>query len=161
MNQDNRVQSERHGLAMVLDGERSLLKRFLDLLDQEETLLIAGDTDALMPLAKEKGEVYRLLQRHHDSRGLLLGRLGMNNTDADLRQACAAMPDALARWDEILQLAEQARTRNELNGKLIIQRMHTNQAALSVLLTAANKPQLYDAAGTARPAGGGRMLGSA
>ncbi|MCK9258122.1 MAG: flagellar protein FlgN, partial [Azoarcus sp.] len=34
-------------------------------------------------------------------------------------------------------------------------------AALSVLLSAANHPQLYDADGQSRPSGGGRILGSA
>ncbi|MFN3985960.1 MAG: flagella synthesis protein FlgN [Rhodocyclaceae bacterium] len=154
-------QAEKHRFAIVVDGERALMARFLGLLDQEEALLIAGDTDALLPLAKEKSEVYQLLQRHYDSRALLLGRLGLTNSGDAIRELCADMPDTLVRWNEVLELAAQAKTRNELNGKLIVERMHDNQAALSVLLTAADQPQLYDAEGSARPTGGGRMLGSA
>lgn len=155
------VQHERHRFAMLLDGERALLQRFIGVLEQEEKLLISGDTDALFQLTQEKSEVYHLLQRQHQERGQILARLRLPNNNDSIQRLCTGMPDTLERWSQILELAEQARQRNELNGKLITERMHHNQAALSVLLNAANKPQLYDAAGSARPTGGGRILGSA
>jgi len=159
------TQADLHKIAILIDGERALMRRFVDLLEQEEALLIAGETDALLALVREKSEVYQLLQRQHDARALLLGRLlgrlRLDNSDASVRALCAAMPDTLLRWDEVLALAEAARDRNALNGKLIIERMHNNQAALSVLLSASDQPQLYGADGSTRPTGGGRHLGSA
>jgi flagellar biosynthesis protein FlgN len=101
------------------------------------------------------------LQRLHDERSLLLGRLGHVASDTGVRAVCAQLPRVLARWDELLELARQARDRNAINGGLIIERMAHNQAALSVLLAAADRPQLYDADGRARPTGTGRILGSA
>ncbi len=71
------------------------------------------------------------------------------------------LPRVLARWDEVIALARAARERNALNGKLITERMAHNQAALSLLLSAADQPPLYDAEGNTRAIGGGRMLGSA
>ena len=73
----------------------------------------------------------------------------------------ATLPRVLARWDEVLELARSARAPNEINGKLILERMAHNQAALSVLLAAADQAPLYDADGHTRTVGGGRILGSA
>lgn len=148
-------------IALLIEAEAIQLREFIDHLGREEALLIKGDTDGLLTLTAAKTERYRQLQRLHDDRALLLGRLGMPNGDASIRKVCAELPRVLARWDEVIELAREARARNELNGKLINERMHNNQAALSVLLSAANHPQLYDADGQARPTGGGRILGSA
>ncbi len=150
-----------HRLALLIEGEIALLHRFIGVLEREEALLIAGDTDTLLALTREKNEVYQLLQRQHDNRALLLGRAGRPNKDASIRELCAALPATLAGWGKVLELAADARARNELNGKLISERMQHNQAALTVLLTAAEKPQLYDAEGVARPTSRGRHLGSA
>lgn len=78
-----------------------------------------------------------------------------------IRDWLAGLPRVLARWDEVIGLARAARERNALNGKLITERMAHNQAALSLLLSAADQPPLYDAEGNTRAIGGGRMLGSA
>ncbi|PKO58012.1 MAG: flagellar protein FlgN [Betaproteobacteria bacterium HGW-Betaproteobacteria-13] len=148
-------------IALLIEAEAIQLREFLDHLQREEALLVSGDTEGLLALTTTKTERYRQLQRLHDDRALLLGRLGLPNKDASIRQVCAQLPRVLARWDEVIELAREARTRNELNGKLINERMQHNQAALSVLLSAANHPQLYDADGQSRPSGGGRILGSA
>lgn len=148
-------------LALLIEAEAIQLREFIALLEGEEALLVAGDTDGLLTLTKDKTDRYRQLQRLHDDKALLLGRLGRNNADAAIRELCAGLPRVLARWDEVLELARNAKERNALNGKLINERMQHNQAALSILLSAANHPQLYDAAGQTRPTGGGRILGSA
>jgi len=148
-------------IALLIEAEAIQLRVFLDHLQREEALLVKGDTEGLLALTTAKTERYRQLQRLHDDRALLLGRLGLPNKDESIRKVCAQLPRVLARWDEVIELARQARTRNELNGKLINERMQHNQAALSVLLSAANHPQLYDADGQSRPSGGGRILGSA
>ncbi len=87
--------------------------------------------------------------------------MGHSVSDASIRSICTGLPRVLARWDEVLELARSARARNEINGKLITERMAHNQAALSLLLSAADQPPLYDAEGNTRAIGGGRMLGSA
>ena len=148
-------------LAQLMESEAALLRSFIDLLDREEALLIAGETDALLALSRDKTELYHLLQRQHDTRTRMLGQAGKESSAASLRALCAGFPAAQAALDKVLELAAQAHARNELNGKLIIERMQHNQAALSVLLSAADQPQLYDAEGVSRPAGRGRHLGSA
>lgn len=155
------TQADLHRIAILIDGERALMRRIVGILEQEEALLIAGETDALLALVREKTEVYQLLQRQHDNRALLLARLGLHNDDKSVRHLCDAMPDTLARWGEVIELARQAQERNRINGQLITERMHHNQSALSVLLSAADQPQLYGSDGSTRPTGGGRHLGSA
>lgn len=157
--------SELQRIALLLEAESSQLKKFLDLLEREETILISGNTDALLPITQEKDERYRQLQQLHDDRSMLASRYsrgnGNGNGNAMMRSLFAGMPKALARWDEVLSLAVRAQERNHVNGQLITRHMQHNQAALSVLLAAADHPQLYDAGGHSRPSGGGRMLGSA
>jgi flagella synthesis protein FlgN len=148
-------------LAFLIEAEASQIKEFLDLLEREETLLVSGDAEGLLPLTEEKNERYRQLQRLHDDRAMLLARYGFANDNAALRAIYAKSPKLLARWDEALASAAQARERNAINGRLIAERMRRNQGALSVLLSAADQPPLYDAGGHSRPAGGGRILGSA
>ncbi len=153
--------ADQQRLALLIEAEAIQLQAFLVLLEREESLLIEGDSDSLLTLTQKKNDCYRQLQRLHADRALLLGRLGHIPGDSSVRALCAALPRVLARWDEVLELARSARARNEINGKLILERMAHNQAALSVLLAAADKPQLYDADGHTRAVGGGRILGSA
>ena len=147
-------------LTLLVD-EVAQLRAFVDLLSREESLLLDGQTDALLVAADEKTQRYRDLQRLGDERVRLLARLGKPATDAAIRGVCAAHPDALANWDRVLELAREAQAHNARNGMLINERMQHNQAALTTLLSAADQPQLYDAAGQSRPTGSGRRLGSA
>lgn len=153
--------ADQQRLALLVEAEVIQLKEFLSILEREEAMLIAGDSDNLLALSQEKSDRYRQLQRLHGERTLLLGRLGRQSSDSTMRELCAGLPRVLARWDELLGLAGTARARNELNGKLILERMAHNQAALSTLLAATDHPQLYDAEGQAHPTRGGRILGSA
>ncbi|MCK0510884.1 flagella synthesis protein FlgN [Aromatoleum buckelii] len=154
-------QPELQRLAALIDSEAALLRAFLVLLEREETLLIAGEADALLTLTQEKSHHYQQLQRVHNDRALLLGRLRRPNDEASIRELCGSLPGTLACWEEIRKLAYSAQHRNQINGKLIVERMQHNQFALSVLLTAAGQPQLYNAMGMTRPRSSGRHLGSA
>ncbi|MDX5445575.1 MAG: flagellar protein FlgN [Zoogloeaceae bacterium] len=144
-----------------VENELSTLERFEVLLRREQTLLVAGDTEALIAMTPQKTELHQQLQRQHDQLVQLLGHEHVA-LDADaVRGFCADLPDTRARWERILELGAEVRALNELNGKLILERMQSNQAALSALLSAAGQPALYDAEGAARPTGRGRHLGSA
>lgn len=148
-------------LARFIEQEAGLLQQFLTALGEEQQLLVDGRTDALLTLASTKTELYRGLQRIHDDRAILLARLGLQNTEPVIRGLLEKAPQALARWDAVLDLARQAQAQNAINGRLITERMQSNQAALAVLLSAADRPQLYGADGRARASSGGRHLGSA
>lgn len=143
-------------LQRVIEDEVSLLTDFIALLEQEESLLVEGQTDALLALSNQKTQVYRRLQFLHDDRSRIVARSRQGGFQALL----AAIPDGTARWDTLLDLAAEAQRRNGVNGQLIAERMKHNQAALSVLLAAADQPQLYGPDGQSRPTARGRPLGS-
>ncbi|THF64451.1 flagellar protein FlgN [Pseudothauera rhizosphaerae] len=141
--------------------EATQLRAFVDLLQREEALLLAGDTDALLSLTQEKTSLYHTQQRLHEARVQLLKRLGQDDPAQAIHALCQDLPDTRRQWDEVLRLAAEARERNTLNGRLIVERLQHNQGALDILLKAANRPQLYDADGNPRASGSGRLLGSA
>jgi flagellar biosynthesis protein FlgN len=143
-------------LQRVIEDEASLLKDFIVLLEQEEGLLVEGHTDALLTLADQKTQVYRRLQFLHDERSRITARFRQGS----LQSVLASAPAAAARWEEVLSLAAEAQRHNAVNGQLIAERMKHNQAALSVLLAAADQPQLYGPDGQSRPTARGRPLGS-
>lgn len=143
-------------LTRVIEDEAVLLTDFVALLEREEGLLVEGHTDALLALAEQKTQVYRRLQFLHDERSRVASRFRQGG----LQGALAAAPAAAARWNEVLSLAAEAQRRNGTNGQLIAERMKHNQAALSVLLAAADQPQLYGPDGQSRPTARGRPLGS-
>jgi len=148
-------------LLSLLADEAAQLRSFVALLEQEEKLLVSGQTDALMTLATLKTEQYRKLQRFNDDRLRLLAQIGLPANDDSVRKLCGNEASAAAPWDAVLDLAREARTRNTRNGKLITELMQHNQAALTTLLSAADQPALYGSDGQSRPVGGGRKLGSA
>jgi len=148
-------------LLSLLTDEAAQLRSFVGVLVNEEALLLEGQTDALMALAKQKTELYRKLQRINDDRLRLLAQIGLPASDASIRTLLGPDAKSIKPWDIVLDLARDAQVRNERNGKLITERMQHNQAALSTLLSAADQPQLYGADGQSRPTGGGRKLGSA
>ena len=152
---------DRSRIALLIEAEVAQLREFIALLQREEALLVSGDTDGLLAITHEKTERFRQLQALNDDRARLMVRCGHKTSDTSMRALFAQLPGVLARWNELLTLAGQAHTANALNGQLIAERMQHNQGAISVLLSAANHPQLYDAGGHSRPSGGGRILGSA
>ena len=145
----------------LADLEVTLMRDFVGLLVREEALLVAGDADALLPLAEEKTALYRKLQRISDQRALLLGAQGVTVTPEGLRKVYAQSPSLSQRWEEVLELAREAERRNTLNGKLINEKLQSNQAALNILMSATNRQQFYGSDGLSRASGLGRILGSA
>lgn len=148
-------------LARLIQEERTGLQGFIALLRREEALLIATQIDALASLAEEKTALYRSLQRLSDERVVMFARLGAAVNDANIRVVLADLPDALGAWQEVVSLAAEARERNRVNGQLITERLQNNQQALSVLLAAAEHPQIYGPDGQSRPTSSGRLFGSA
>ncbi len=147
-------------LARLVRDEHLQLAGFVELLKQEEALLVENSIDPLLTLASEKTERYRGLQRLSDERVVLFARMGIPVSGNAIRATLSPDPEALALWNEVVDLAREAHRRNALNGRLIAERLQNNQQALTTLLMAAEQPQIYGPDGQARPTGGSRHLGS-
>ncbi len=150
-------------LASFLDRELRTLESFLVLLRQERALLETASIEPLGALAEEKTRLTVELARLADARDAELTRGGFGNGKDGMSAWCQSTAGAVGRnnWQRLLELAAEARTLNELNGKLIATRLQHNQGALAVLMAAADQAATYGPDGQPRTGSGGRSLGSA
>jgi len=128
--------------------------------------LVSGKADDLALLIDKKSALATRLGGCAQSREAALaslnlpaGRLGM---DAWLATN-PADGSSHKLWRELLPLAAEARSLNELNGKLIGTHLQHNQQALAALMAATERAMTYgpDGQTSVRPGGSGRILGSA
>lgn len=151
-------------VAGILADELALLREFVALLKQEQAFLVKGRADALPALGEQKSALAARLVACTGRReaalghaGLAVGRPGMA---AWLEQSAADMA-ARQGWQEILTLAAEARSLNELNGTLIATHLQHTQQALGVLMAASDRVMTYGPDGQSRADGSGRSFGSA
>ena len=151
-------------IAALVTAELSVLREFVAVLKREQSALTIGQTDSLMALADEKvGYAERLatLARDRDSRlgaaGFGEGRAGM----VALRAASNIPPKVHAELQILLELAREARSLNDINAKLVADRLQHNQHALNTLLNATRQSALYGPDGQTEVGSAGRELGSA
>ena len=154
------------GFVAGLRAEHESFRALCQLLESEQVCLVKSDVDGLLQLTDQKStHVDRLMdlaQRrvsHLESVGLSNGRRGM----ADWLASHAGVQRAeLAQlWDELVHLASNARSLNDINGKLITTRLSHNQAALSALQLSARAQNIYGPDGQAALSAGQRELGRA
>ena len=135
-------------VAAVLKEEAALLSVFIALLTDEQKQLVAGEIDNLATLADKKKDLAEKLA-HLKSR-----RLSMVSD--------IAYSEEVKRDLATLQaMAQQALNLNNLNGKLINDRLSSNQATLQVLMDAVKRATVYGPDGQTKMVGKGRALGQA
>lgn len=138
-----------------------MLTDFVALLAREEQLLVDGKIDPLLELAEQKTLLYRRLQFLSDERSRIFAAARVELCDEAMLQALAGDTAALANWQQVIVLAREASDRNQVNGRLISERMQHNQQALTVLMAAAAQPgATYGPDGQSRPHLSGRRFGS-
>jgi flagellar biosynthesis protein FlgN len=143
--------------AAVLEQERERVREFLELLEQEQAALVAGDHDDLMAFTEQKAARILDLRRISDARIRLLASYGLR-ADKDGMSAWIEShgEEPIRRlWDEIKTLAAQVRAANEINGALVAARLKHNQASIAALQTAAR-----NGCGVYGPDGGTRLTAS-
>lgn len=151
-------------IVAALDAEVSTLHQFVEALQSEQTLLQAGEIDALTPLVEIKTALANRLVEQSRLREEALATLGFPVGKAGMERLLLQSGSAQARtsWSELLRLSREARELNLLNGKLIGMLMHHNQSALTALTAASDRAMTYYGPdGQQRTGVSGRMLGSA
>ena len=149
-------------MARLVQDENVLLRDFVALLGQEQALLLEGDVDALMALAGQRPSSSGGCNSPPTNGPACSPQRGSKPDAAVMQAILEGNAAALANWQESLELVAEARSRNNLNGQLITQRMQHNQQALAVLLAAAEQPAAtYGPDGQSRPHLAGRHFGSA
>lgn len=152
------------GIVELISAELGLLRQFVDVLQREQAALTNGATDSLMALAEEKVRYAEHLAAMNHDRDIRLHAAGFGK-GRDALQAWRTTSDLSIKTQNdlasLIELAKEARRLNELNGKLVADRMQHNQQALNVLLSAAKQSALYGPDGQTHVGPAGRILGSA
>src|SRR4051794_25026656 len=115
--------------------ENHMARLLLDLLKQEQAKLIAADIEALTALTEEKTRLVTRMSALATERHQALALAGFSATEDGMQAWLESHQPADARqsWQELMQLARDARDTNRSNGLLIGKHMARNQGALNIL----------------------------
>ncbi len=132
-----------------LDAETSALRALLDVLQQEQVVLAAGDVDEHAGLLEHKASRVAELSQLANDRHRALGRQGFPASEAGMLHWLALSPDCTrAEWDVLMSLAREAHEANRINGLLLGQLQVRNRQALAALGLGSSSG-LYGASGQA------------
>lgn len=135
-----------------LTQERERVREFLQLLEAEQSALVAGEHDHLLAFTEKKAVRLLELRRYSDSRSKLLAAQGLRADRDGMSAWVEQQPDGEVRkvWDEIKSLAAQVRATNEINGVLVATRLQHNQAAIAALRASSRSSGVYGPDGSTR-----------
>ena len=148
-------------LQACLETETRLTAEFLDILRDEARVLEEGGAEtALAENTARKDTAADSLARASEKRNALLGALGYEHDAAGLQAAAEDHPLLAESRRKLLDAAEQARSLNAANGRVIEIFLDHNQRTLDTLRRLAGVGDIYDASGRTRPGnkGSGRNI---
>lgn len=151
-------------LADIIAAEADLVSAFVRLLDEEQEALKLGKADLLPGIVERKAVATGKLAPISATRNAELSRAGLKPDRAGVEAWLEKHPtDKLVRqhWQKLQSLAAEAKELNRVNGELIRLRMQNNAQVLEILLSAANRQDLYSADGQAAPSANRRIIDSA
>jgi len=138
-------------LAQHLAHETGLMRTFLDILDAEACALavVPIDGQALATVIARKTAQADALQTAAQTRAAHLATLGFAGAQQDFAPVTQQYPALRPAIDTLIDLAAQARARNQENGIVIQTYQRHHQDALTALQTLVGKSELhvYDARG--------------
>ncbi len=151
-------------LAKILMRETGLVSRFVSLLDKEQDVLIAGNPDALNEINLEKLALVSQLNQIGSERSQITDLTGTASDRERMRVWLGEHPqekDSAVLWIKLLSLAQEAKIRHELNGKLIGIHLQQTTDAIAALTQHRQNQALYGSNGQTAPATGSRIVDSA
>lgn len=121
-------------LLHCVDQQSELVRRFIQTLDEESTLLLdSTPNETLEALTERKNEYARQLAELDQERAKHLGQLGFGSDRDGLEAAIFAHPTLREPFDILLDLARQASELNQRNGQIIDIFLASNRRALDTL----------------------------
>ncbi|HJV88477.1 MAG TPA: flagellar protein FlgN [Noviherbaspirillum sp.] len=131
----------------------------LQLLKDEQEVLIRADVKELARLTEEKNKSVARMGELAQRRHRVLAAAGFEASEAGMKTWLKTAGPAIARtWTNLLELAQQAKELNRINGLLIGKHMARTQAALNVLHGAPQGGNMYGPNGQSTGQGGSRKL---
>ena len=132
--------------------EKLALEGFINILNQEQAALIDGDSDQVLKLSEQKSIFVDQLNRFESQRQPQFNAFLLKEQMVTYNSWIADLDDsAKVIWDELLSLAKVAHRINQINGELIQTHLQNNQQALTLLMSLANRANLYGADGQSKP----------
>lgn len=131
--------------------ELAALRRFIEILQREQTALVNADVNQLVTMSTEKLQQAELLNQLARARVTALENLGIRGDRAHVEAWLAGQTrDTAEAWNALIEAAKTAQQLNQTNGKLIESQLQNNQQALNTLVSAANQSSVYGADGQPR-----------
>ena len=130
----------------AVSSEATLVRQFVELLEQEQEVLTNGRTDELPAIAGTKEKLAAELNDLSRQRNAFLGSLAFPSDRPGMEAWAAANSshnEAIAAWRQTLSLAARAKVLNLRNGQLIQLRMKYNAQALEILTRKESNLDLY------------------
>lgn len=137
--------------------EQQHVSDLIALMKQEQQLLVAADADGLATLTPQKDALLQGLAELAAQRHAALLAAGCEASEAGMEPwlAVGGSADARAQWEQLLQLAREAKELNRVNGMLINKQLAYNQGVLNALRmpASADAGGVYGASGQALASG--------
>lgn len=151
-------------LQQLLEAEKGLVTRFLGLLREEQSALVEGLAETLSVLNQTKLELIDTLNTAEAARGAFIAASSTGNGKAEMKAWLLRHPaekSARLLWEEILDLAREARQLHEMNGELIAMHLSKTSEAIDILTQRQKEAALYGSNGQAASGTGSRIVDSA
>ncbi|WP_298398036.1 flagella synthesis protein FlgN [uncultured Azonexus sp.] len=151
-------------LHRALLDETALLRRFIEVLREEQSLLTSGQTDALAEVGATKLDLVEKLNASEQARLRLLGLTPAQSSRQDMAEWLRRNPaESAARqsWEQLITLAREAREIHAMNGELIAMHLARTSEALDILTQRQSEASLYGSDGQAATGSGSRIVDSA
>lgn len=150
----------------LLANSAETLRCFVSLLSQEQAALRAGNAEPLSEIAQQKAALIETLNQAETLRHRLLAQQGFTADNDGMHRWLLSRPSGEGKaltslWQEILRLASEAKSLNQLNGQLVSLRLQATSEALSALNVRARESGLYGPAGQSASLTGSRIIDSA
>jgi flagella synthesis protein FlgN len=137
-------------LESILHHQLENTRLFLDLLEREQKLLVAGNVEELTLLVTDKERVVHQLahldvqiNQHLTAAGLSKGIQGIKSWIA----ANQSKPFVVREWEELLSLTRRARQLNQTNANIVSTQLKHTRQTLNALHDATGHTALYDPKG--------------
>ena len=148
----------------ITEREITLVSRFISLLQDEQETLKRADAAALAEIGAAKIDLVEQLNSLETERRALLGIAGDENTRQAMTDWLANHPQAqtaAVNWENLLNLAREAKQLHELNASIVGMHLQQTSEALFILNRQVEQHALYGSDGQAAQISGSRIVDSA
>lgn len=151
-------------VAGILAREIELVSRFIALLNNEQDSLKKGDADALQAITAEKSPLIAQMNGAESERMAAIGAAGRPGTGASMQRWLdenTADTAAATNWQQLLDLAREAKALHDLNIQLVEMHLKNATEALAILTQPPESSTLYGSSGQTMGSSGSRIVDSA